>query len=264
MWAASVIVFREILEMSFIIGMMLAATKTLPNNKRYVFGGIALGVIFSCLFALMLTSTINFVKPEIFNSAILGIAVLMVIYTIFWMKEHFTDYKAKITKAVAGNSLPTISLILIVASAVTREGAEIIIFLYSMAQTAALDYFSIFLGLAIGVLGGSFVGALFYLSILKISPKYFFRITSVLLALFAANMSTEIATLLIESGNLPNLTNPLWDSSWLIDSKSLLGQIAKSLLGYNPTPLPLQTIFYIGTLGAIGTMLVVSRAEAEK
>ena len=91
MAGALIIVLREVIEAGLIVGIVLAATRTLPSRGRYVAGGILAGLLGAALvaaFAGALTNALAGVGQEVFNAAILGIAVIMLGWHNIWMARH--------------------------------------------------------------------------------------------------------------------------------------------------------------------------------
>jgi len=53
MFGTSLIVFREVLEAALIVGIVAAATRDIPGRGRFIWGGLALGIVGSCVVAAM-------------------------------------------------------------------------------------------------------------------------------------------------------------------------------------------------------------------
>src|ERR1700724_1848319 len=111
MFAAALIVFREVLEAGLIVGVVLAATEGIAKRGRWIAGGIFAGVLgagFVALFAQQLSETFQGSGQAVFNAAILIAAVLMLSWHILWMSRHaremVRDYKALGRKISTGES----------------------------------------------------------------------------------------------------------------------------------------------------------------
>ena len=91
MLSALLIVFREVIEAGLIVGIVLAATQGLPRRTCFVLLGIAGGVLGAMLvaaFAGELAGLFSGSGAELFNAAILGIAVIMLTWHNVWMASH--------------------------------------------------------------------------------------------------------------------------------------------------------------------------------
>ena len=78
MLSALLIIFREVIEAGLIVGIVLAATAGVPRRSTFVALGVLGGVIGACLVALFageLASLFQGSGQELFNAAILFLAV---------------------------------------------------------------------------------------------------------------------------------------------------------------------------------------------
>ena len=139
MLATAIIVFREVLEASLVVGIVLAASRGVPRRGVWVTGGIAAGVLGAALVAAgagAIAAAVNGIGQELFNAAILFTAVTMLGWHNIWMNRHGRELAATaatLGKAVVGGSRPLYALALVVGIAVLREGSEIVFFLYGVA-----------------------------------------------------------------------------------------------------------------------------------
>lgn len=253
MLPAFIITFREILEIALILSVIAAATKGLKQQKRWIWSGIFLGLIGSSIIAIFAKNISDFasgIGMELFNASILICATLIICWTAIWMRVHarkvFSNIKKQTTKVIDGD-LPKHTITLIIALAVLREGAEIIIFLYSMIASGQEAHLLI-LGALGGVGVGSTLGLLLYLGIISIPTKLIFKVTTILLFLIASGMAATSAKFLVAAGYFGSLSNTLWDTSNILSDKSITGQIMHVLLGYSSNPMAIQLIFYCSTL----------------
>ena len=91
MLAALLIVFREVLEAGLIIGIVLAATAGTPGRLRFIGYGAAGGLAGACLLAVFaqgLAEAFAGAGQDLFNAAVLGVAVLMLAWHTVWMAGH--------------------------------------------------------------------------------------------------------------------------------------------------------------------------------
>src|SRR5713101_9622652 len=91
MLAALNIVFREVIEAGLIVGIVLAATQGVPRRGRWISYGVIGGVAGACLvaaFAGAIADAMAGSGQELFNVAILLVAVMMLIWHNVWMARH--------------------------------------------------------------------------------------------------------------------------------------------------------------------------------
>lgn len=253
MLPSALVFFREVFEIVLIVGIVLAATRGLPGRDKWIYLGFAGGVAGAAVVAFFTESISNLadgVGQEIFNAAIMFAAALFIGWTVIWMKRHAREMKSHFTKvgnAVAAGDIPSYSLSLVIALAILREGSEIVLFSYGMlagGQSVA----TLALGATLGLTAGLIVGVLFYLGLLKISPRYFLQITSWLLILLVAGMMSQGVGMLIAAGYFENLSSTAWNSSWLLTDEHIAGQSLGVLIGYTSRPAEAQVITYALTL----------------
>jgi len=174
-------------------------------------------------------------------------------WTVIWMKRHSHEMKghfSTIGQSVSEGRLPFYSLSAIIALAILREGSEIALFTYGMLASGQPPS-ALILGSLIGLVSGAVLGSLLYLGLIRISTKYFFRITSALLILLVAGMMSQAIGFLTAAGAFENLSQTVWDTSWFISERGILGQSLKALIGYTAQPSLVQIIIYTLTLGTL-------------
>lgn len=251
MWAVALLVFREVLEAALIISVVAAATRGVHRRGWFIGGGIALGVSGAVLVALsagLLASAFSGVGQELFNATVLFAAVLMIGWHVLWMSSHGRELGRQMQalgSAVQSGASSLTLLLVVVAIAVLREGSEIVLFLYGMQAGGANHLWA---GLAIGVVAGSALGLALYAGLLRVPMRHFFGFTNGMLSVLAAGLAASAARYLIQANLLPTWGAQLWDSSWLLDNGSLLGQTAHILVGYDARPSGMQLAFYVMTL----------------
>ncbi len=259
MLATALIVFRELLEAAVVVGIVLAATRTVAGHKLWIFLGIAGGLLGATLVAASASSLSQWAEgmgQDIFNAVILVVAALMLGWHSVWMSRHgralARDLSA-VGQSVTDGQRPLYAIAVVVAVAVLREGAEAALFLYGVAASEPGQALAMFTGGAFGLIGGIGFGFLIYAGLLKISHRHLFAITNMLIILLAAGMSSNAAALLEGAGVVSSLGGALWNSEWLIPGSSLFGKLLHSLMGYAPRPTVLQVMVYGATIVVLMT-----------
>jgi high-affinity iron transporter len=266
MLATAIIVFREVLEASLVVGIVLAASRGVPRRGVWVASGIAAGILGAALVAAgagTMAAAVNGIGQELFNATILFTAVAMLGWHNIWMNRHGRELAAAaatLGKAVVGGTRPLYALALVVGIAVLREGSEIVLFLYGVAIVSAAGGLSMLGGGILGLAGGAAIGALIYLGLLAIPLRRLFTVTSWLILLLAAGMASQGAAFLMQANLLPSLGNELWDTSSILSERSVLGLLLHVLIGYSAQPAGIQVVFYLATLlGILALTRVMGR-----
>ena len=257
MIGAAVIVFRESFEAALLVGIIAAATRAIPGRGRYVGGGIAVGACGALLVAALtgrIAELFGGMGQELFNAAVLGIAVVMLAWHNVWMSVHGTELAAdarRVGREVSEGRRALSAILIVIAVAVLREGSETALFLYGLLSTGSVTHGELFSGVVLGLVAGVGVGAVMYAGIVRVPMRWFFGVTSALILLLAAAMAAQMARFLIQADVLPSLRDPVWDTSHVLPATSPVGAFLHALVGYDPQPSGLQLVFYIVTAATI-------------
>ncbi len=257
MLAAAIIVFREIIEAGLIVGIVLAVTRGLPGSRGWIAGGVAAGIVGSCLVAAFtgaLSRAFSGIGQELFNAAILAFAVIMLAWHNIWMASHGRELAAQLRQtgaAVTSGARAPIALAIVVGVAVLREGAEVVLFLYGIAVSANNGWAGLLAGGLIGLVAGALFSLLTFAGLLTIPVRYLFAVTSALIALLAAGMAAQSTAFLEKAGVVDWLGATAWDTSTYLSETSLFGRLLHTLIGYADQPSLLQVLVYVVVLAAI-------------
>lgn len=272
MISAAIIVFRETLEAALIIGILAAATAGVVGRNRWLVGGVAAGIagaIIVAIFTGQLAELAGGTGQDIFNAAVLGIAVTMLAWHNIWMARHGAELARnakQIGQRVQDGSRDMAALALVIALAVLREGSETALFLYGLAASNQSGIASTAGGGALGLLAGGVAGVALYAGFVRIPTRWFFSATSGLILLMAASMAAQMARYLSQSDLLPSMGAPFWDTSRILSNQTPAGSLLHSVVGYDATPSGAQVLFYFSalTLILIGMRLARPRAASRK
>jgi high-affinity iron transporter len=257
MLGALLIVFREVIEAGLVVGIVLAATRGVPERALYVTYGIAAGVAGACLVAVFageIAGLFQGAGQELLNAAILLLAVGMLTWHNVWMASHgraIAEEMRQVGRAVASGERPLAALAIVCGVAVLREGSEVVLFLYGVFASGGTTVPGMLAGGTLGVLAGAGLSALMYLGLLAIPSRYLFSITSWLITLLAAGLASQALAFLQQAGYVEVFTGTLWNTSWLISDDSLLGRLLHTLVGYTDRPNGAQLVAYLATLAFI-------------
>jgi len=257
MLATAIIVFREVLEASLIVGIVAAATRSVPGRSAWLAAGVVAGLVGAGAVALgteRIAAMASGVGQELFNAAVLGVAVLMLAWHNLWMASHGAELAQNarhVGHAIRDGRRECSVLLVVVGLAVLREGSETVLFLYGIAASEGGASLPMLAGGFAGVAGGAAVGYLLYRGLLRIPLRWFFTATAVLVLFLAAGLASQAARFLIQADVLPSLAAPLWDTSTVLPQTSIVGTLLHGLVGYDARPAGMQILFYVLVLVAI-------------
>jgi high-affinity iron transporter len=260
MLGALVIVFREVLEAGLIIGIVLAATRGLDGRGRMVTVGVVAGLAGAAVVALFAEAISNAFEgsgQELLNAAVLGTAVIMLMWHNAWMARHGREMAADMRAVghdVTTGARPMTALAVVVGLAVLREGAEVVLFLYGIVA-AGTSSGALLTGGALGLAAGGILTALTYYGLLALPTRHVFTVTTILIALLAAGMAAQAVQYLYNAGWVEVLGKQLWDSSGLLPQDSMVGRLLHTLIGYTDRPTELQVIAYLVTLAVMAMLM---------
>ncbi len=269
MFGTALIVFREVLEAALIVGIVAAATQGIAGRGRYIVGGLAAGLLGAILVAFGaegISQLAEGMGQELFNASILGIAVAMLAWHNIWMAVHSRELSAnakQLGREVKEGSRALSVVLVVIAVAVLREGAETVLFLYGIAISGDASRGAMMAGGAAGLAAGIALGLLVFRGLLRIPLKHFFTATSVLVLLLAAGMAAQAARFLIQANMLPSLASPVWDTSGFVANSSTMGKLLQGLLGYDARPAGMQIAFFVVVLVAIYAGMVWARRRTQ-
>lgn len=257
MIGALIIVFREVIEAGLIIGIVLAATKGALGSRLWIAGGAMSGIAGACLVAAfmgVIGEAFGGFGQELFNAAILSAAVVMLAWHNIWMAGHgkamADDLFSAGKNAAAGLTTP-FALAAVVAAAVMREGAEVVLFLFGIAAGENGGVSAMVSGGLMGLGLGAAVSALTYFGLLRIPQRLLFTVTGWLITFLAAGMASQSVAFLQQGGFIEAMGQTLWNSSWILKDSSVAGRILHTLIGYDDHPTLAQAVAYVATLLAI-------------
>lgn len=261
MFAAAIIVFREVLEAALILSVVAAATSSIQGRNRWLILGVSggvLGAVIVAAFANQIAEAMEGMGQEIFNATVLLMAVAMLGWHNIWMQRHGRELAAQMGKvgaAAAQGARSMIVVALAVGLAVLREGSEIVLFLYGIAGGGASTS-DMLVGSAAGLGLGAAAGWGLYAGLLTLSMRNLFSVTSWLILLLAAGMAATAAKFLSQADMLPTLGLALWDTSAWISDEGIIGELLHVLVGYVSRPSGIQLVFYLATIVLIGTLML--------
>ncbi len=248
------VILREGLEATLIIAIILSYLGKFKADyaKRHVWIGVLGALSISLgLGTVMVLLAVSFegIIGKLFEATVSIFAVTVLTYMIIWMSRNASKLKGNLEEKMALHltNRDLMGIVVLSFVSVFREGLETVLFL---TVAFSFDFSSALLGLISGLM---FIGVIGYLIIVigyRLPIQSIFKYTSIILIIFAAGILGYGIHELVEvlehyNINLGILGEPIWDINWLISESSFLGQILKSLVGYDANPELLRVIFYV-------------------
>jgi high-affinity iron transporter len=260
------LMLREGLEAALIVAIVLAYLKTLGRERD--FGSIWIGtgaaagisliagiVIFRALGGLEGPS------EEIVEGLIAFTAVGVLTWMIFWMGRQARYIKgqlqAKVDAAIEAGSTAALAGIAFVA--VLREGLESALFLVSTSVGAESNAAQL-TGGVLGIVAAFAIGYLVYKGSRRVNLRLFFRVTGILILLFAAGLLAKGVHEFQEVGYLGTLNEHVFDLTsvgWLNPDSSQIGEFLGGLFGWSPEPSIEMIVVYFLYLIPVGTAFLL-------
>ena len=257
MFASTLITLREGLEAALIVGIMLGVMRKLghTDRNRAVWTGVLVAVVASLIVGLALNAlgvAFEGRSEEIFEGITMLLAAGVLTWMIFWMQRQGRRIQAELEvdvrrAATSGSNWALFSLAFV---AVVREGIETALFLTAAAFSATP--LQTLIGGTVGLALAVILGWLMFVAGKRLDVRAFFRVTSVLLILFASGLMAHGVHELQEARLLPTFIEHVWDINPILDESSLLGTFLKALFGYNGNPSLLETIIYTAYFVVVG------------
>ncbi|GJE17598.1 FTR1 family iron permease [Methylobacterium marchantiae] len=269
MIGAFVIAFREVIEAGLIIGIVLAATRGIAGRGRWIGLGVLGGLAGACLVALFaerISDAFEGAGQDILNAAVLGTAVLMLIWHNTWMSRHGRELANELKaagEAVRRGESTAMALAFVVGAAILREGAELVLFLYGLVASGTSGP-DLQIGALSGVGAGILLSAVSYFGLAAIPTRYVFSVTSALIIFLAAGLAAQAAQFLTNAGVVTVLDRPLWNTASILAEGSMVGRVLHALVGYTDRPTGLQVIVYLGTILVMVGLMQWSSADKKR
>ncbi len=253
MLAAFLITLREGLEAALIVSILIAyLVKTDRGGSiRYVWAGVGAAAVFSLAVGGSLAVAADRL-PEAGQAAFEGtmalLAVGFVTWMVFWMARNARELKgelhAHVDKATAAGAGAVSAMAFI---AVSREGFETALFLWSSFQTTGGGWVDILGGL-LGLATAIALGLLIYRGALRVNLGTFFKWTGVALIIIAAGVFTYGIHELQEAGLLFGEDSIAFDISGALPDDSAQYAIFRGLFAVRTVPSWLEVFVWFAYL----------------
>jgi high-affinity iron transporter len=237
---AALITFREALEATLIVAtiigilMKINARGLIKSVFLGTFSAICSSILLLCLGSLLGLKVHELFKTNfepLFEGTVMIISAFFITWAVFFLHKTFAHKKltliSSVQKKISTRNSQTIFFL--VFTAVVREGMEIVLFLSTL-------FFS---GTPLQLAGGAIIGlcsamciaVIFIRTTIKLPIFYAFRLTSILLILFAAGMLSRGYGELVEAHILPTIPSIPTLTMAFIPQEGILSDLIKTILG---------------------------------
>jgi high-affinity iron transporter len=267
MLAAFLIGLREGLEAALIVGIVLSYLKKMGTRRQAaLWWGVAAAVAVSLAAGLALQAlgvAFEGLGEQLFEGITMLLAAGVLTWMIFWMQRQArgirAELEADVRQAMTGGWWGLFVLAFVV---VVREGIETALFFTAAAFSASPV--QTLIGGGLGLAAAGVVGYFVFVASKRLDVRMFFRITSVLLIMFAAGLAAHGVHELTEAGVLPVIIEHVWNTNPILDEDSAVGSILRSLFGYNGSPSLLEVVSYVAYYLVIGLVVGLQQRLARR
>ena len=186
-----IIVFREVLEASLVVGIIYLLLEKSNLNDHFkklwlgVGAAIAASIAVGYLVILAKNSLGNNSTQALFEGVFLYLTAFLIWYVIFWLSKNVSDKKELESSTLNAIKISSWGVFFVVFFAILREGFETAIFLISsLSITGTFSYLGFFLGAILAIL----IGYLIVIQGRKVDIRNIFKYSTLLLVFLASGM----------------------------------------------------------------------------
>jgi high-affinity iron transporter len=263
MGATFVVTLREAFEAALLLGIVYTYLDRVQARAHA--GWVTLGAVGGLVASVAMGIAVSYLSgplldlgPDLVAAGVMFLAAAALTWHGWWMGRHAGEIQGVVLRQVddAQAGRRVWALALIAFTGVFREGAETVLFLWGLLSQAAVAGWSGAIAGTLGVATAAGLGWLVFRGARRVPLRYFFAGTSALLLLVAAGLVSAGVGRLEGLGFLPP-SPTAWDTSWLLDDRSLVGSFLGGLVGYRARPSILEALIYVLWLG-VTSMLVLT------
>lgn len=264
--AEFIIVFREVLEASLVVGIIYLIIEKTNQTSHFaklwyaVFVSILASIVVGFLVIQAKNSLGNDSTQALFEAIFLYLTAFLIWYVIFWLSKNVSDKKVLEGQALNAMELSSWGIFFVVFFAILREGFETAIFLISsFSITGTFSYLGFFSGALLAIL----IGYLIVAQGRKINLRSVFKYTTLLLVFLSAGMvaygTHEAEEYFVKSDQIEKSSiTRVWDILEPVQStdtgqiiyhplhdKGSIGLFLKGFFGYNSNPNIPEVILWV-------------------
>ncbi|MFL2724662.1 MAG: FTR1 family protein [Gammaproteobacteria bacterium] len=263
--AEFIIVFREVLEASLVVGIIYLLIEKTNQAAHFtklwyaVFASILASIAVGFMVIQAKNALGNNSTQALFEAVFLYLTAFLIWYVIFWLSKNVSDKKVLEGQALNAMEISSWGIFFVVFFAILREGFETAIFLISsFSITGTFSYIGFISGAVLAIL----IGYLIVRQGRKIDLRGVFKYTTLLLVFLSAGMiaygTHEAEEYLVKSEQIEKSEiYRVWDILEPTQSaetgktiyhplhdKGSVGLFLKGFFGYNSNPNILEVILW--------------------
>ena len=268
--AEFIIVFREVLEASLVVGIIYLLIEKTNQAAHFtklwyaVFASILASIAVGFMVIQAKNTLGNNSTQALFEAVFLYLTAFLIWYVIFWLSKNVSDKKVLEGQALNAMEISSWGIFFVVFFAILREGFETAIFLISsFSITGTFSYIGFISGAALAIL----IGYLIVTQGRKIDLRGVFKYTTLLLVFLSAGMiaygTHEAEEYLVKSEQIEKSDiYRVWDILEPTQSaetgktiyhplhdKGSVGLFLKGFFGYNSNPnIPEVILWFLAML----------------
>ncbi|OGG07020.1 hypothetical protein A3D05_02165 [Candidatus Gottesmanbacteria bacterium RIFCSPHIGHO2_02_FULL_40_24] len=238
MLPAFLITFREVIEASLIVATILGILVKLNQKKgiKTVWSatGAATGVSILLLglgsvLGIRIQKIYSGKTEELIEGVLMVISAIFITWAVFFLHNYFGKYKTRLLSKIKSSieNKEQKGLFILTFTAVFREGFEIVLFLSTIYFTS--DPERIFVGFLAGSAGALLVSFGLFAVTLRLPVYYAFKISSLLLILFAGGLLARGIHEFSEFGLLPEIYKITF--TFIPEKATFSGEMIKAVFG---------------------------------
>jgi high-affinity iron transporter len=285
-----IITLREGVEATLVAGIVLAILAKANQRQlfKWVYLGAIAGILASSILGAMAQALIGGFSGQVYYLAkgIFSVAaIVMLSWMLIWMTQQARllkkEIEANVGQALTNQEKAGWSVFTLVAVAILREGAEIVLFIagsFSPDSTqSGLAQYSPALGCILGILTSTAIGAAIFKFGAKINIRLFFQILGTVLLLIVSGLVITALSALDLANTIDKVLNPTtgayeflnppqrvvsWfglgplvtDTSNNLPSDKFPGILLATMFGYTDKLYALPLCAYVTFLSTAGTI----------
>lgn len=237
MLPAFLITFREVIEATLIVATILGILVKL--NQKQAVKTVWLATLAASIVSILLLgigSLIGLRVNELFEEhepyiegSLMIVSAVFITWAVFFLHKYFARYKTRLLQKIKTTveQEEQRGLFALVFTAVFREGFEIVLFLSTVYFSSSPQ--TIFAGFMFGTAGALLISFGLFTATLRLPVFYAFRITSILLILFAAGLLARGVHEFAEVGMLPEIGKMTF--AFIPPKTTFIGDTLKAVFG---------------------------------
>ena len=247
------IMVREGFEAALIVAIVLAYLRR--SGRMDMAGPVWIGVAAAGVIAVMVGVVIHLSVGTLAGPArlrafalISAVAVVVLTWMVFWMRRQSARIKGELEgqldHALAGRRA-AYAVASVAFLAVLREGIEASLFMIAAATTAAGTI--VVVGALLGLAIAAVLGWLVYTGGRRIPMRAFFKVTGLVLIVFAGGLLARVVLFEQADGDLGTVNNAVYNLTrypWLTQSTEV-GKFLAAMFGWDPRPSLEQVVAWL-------------------